>query len=263
MACGGTMVGVGIWAFVEKNKFFYQPIQDIYDIIFDLSIILMVAGGIMFIITMCGFVGALRENTCLLKFFYITLMFIFLLEVVAGILAFAFKDKVIDTLSGVLKEVYIEGYQNDEEAVMDFFQENFDCCGVKSYEDWNINEYYNCSEANPSALKCAVPYSCCKDPDELTPGLNNILCGGNALYSNYTDFKVWTSGCVDRVMYIAEKNLPIIGAVAIAIAVPQIIGIVLGYIFVGQIEHQRVRYKAYMNRRRYRDEWDERDRHRY
>jgi tetraspanin-33 len=66
--CGGAMVGIGIWAFVEKNKFFYQPIQTVYDIIFDLSIILIVTGGVMFIITMCGFVGALRENTCLLRF---------------------------------------------------------------------------------------------------------------------------------------------------------------------------------------------------
>lgn len=61
------MVGIGIWAFIEKNKYFYQPIEDIYDVILDLSIILIVVGGIMFIITMCGFVGALRENTCLLK----------------------------------------------------------------------------------------------------------------------------------------------------------------------------------------------------
>lgn len=257
-ACGAAMVGVGVWAFVEKNKFFYQPIEDVYDIVFDLSIILMVAGGIMFIITMCGFVGALRENTCLLKIFYISLLLILLMEIAAAVLAFVFKDKAIETISGVLKEVYIKGYQDDEEAVMDFFQENFDCCGVKGYEDWNMNEYYNCTDSNPSPLRCAVPYSCCKDPDELTPGLNNILCGGSALSSNYTEYKVWTLGCVDSVLEFAEKNLPLIGAIAIAIAVPQLIGVILGHVFVGQIEYQWDRYKAHQRRYRH---WNDRRRY--
>jgi carbon starvation protein CstA len=57
-------------------------------------------------------------------------------------------------------------------------------------------------------------------------------------------------------MYIAKKNLPIIGAVAIAIALPQLIGIILGNIFVGQIEDQWSRYKSHQRRRRYLDERD-------
>lgn len=242
---GGTLVGIGVWAYVEKNKYFYQPIEDAYDVIFDLSILLIVVGGVMFIITACGFVGALRENTCLLTFFYISLAIIFVAEIVAGALAFAFKDKAVDIVGGAFKKVYVDSYQDDVESVMDHFQEKFACCGVRGYADWNSNIYFNCSTTNRSPLKCAVPYSCCKDPDELTPGLINIVCGAETLGTNSTRRdKIWTAGCVDTVIDIAKKNLPIIGAIAIAIGLPQLIGIVLGRIFVGQIQHQWARYKA-------------------
>ena len=45
------------------------------------------------------------------------------------------------------------------------------CCGVNGYRDWNSNQYFNCTEDNPSPLRCSVPYSCCRDPDVLTVGI--------------------------------------------------------------------------------------------
>lgn len=61
------MVALGAWAYDEKNKYFYKPVENVYDVIFDVAIVLMVVGSVMFVITMCGFVGALRENTLLLR----------------------------------------------------------------------------------------------------------------------------------------------------------------------------------------------------
>ena len=61
------MVGVGIWAFIEKNKYYQKDILTLYDVVSDMSIILMVLGIIIFLIGSAGCVGALRENVCLLK----------------------------------------------------------------------------------------------------------------------------------------------------------------------------------------------------
>lgn len=40
-----------------------------------------------------------------------------------------------------------------------------DCCGFsdddEGYKAWNNNIYYNCTDENKSAEKCAVPWSCC------------------------------------------------------------------------------------------------------
>ena len=61
------MIAFGAWSFQERNKYYYQEITTIYEFFLDLSIILMVCGSGMFLITFCGFVGALRENTFLLR----------------------------------------------------------------------------------------------------------------------------------------------------------------------------------------------------
>ena len=61
------MIAFGAWSFQERNKYYYQEITTIYEFFLDLSIILMVVGSIMFLITFCGFVGSLRENTLLLR----------------------------------------------------------------------------------------------------------------------------------------------------------------------------------------------------
>ena len=61
------MIGIGVWAYVEKNKYYYQDIQTIYDVLLDLSILLIIVGSIIFIVGYAGCVGALRENICLLR----------------------------------------------------------------------------------------------------------------------------------------------------------------------------------------------------
>ena len=61
------MVGVGVWAYIEKNKYYYQDIETIYDVLLDLSILLMIVGAVIFIVGYAGCVGALRENICLLR----------------------------------------------------------------------------------------------------------------------------------------------------------------------------------------------------
>jgi tetraspanin-33 len=70
---GGALVAIGTWAFLEKNKFEYANEDeggsnfDLYDIAFDLSIITIIIGGIVFIVSFLGCIGALRENLCFLK----------------------------------------------------------------------------------------------------------------------------------------------------------------------------------------------------
>ena len=69
---GCVLIAVGVWGFIEKNRFAFSGPEKhditIYDIIFDLTVIMIVVGGIIFTLAFAGCVGALRENICLLKF---------------------------------------------------------------------------------------------------------------------------------------------------------------------------------------------------
>ena len=63
------LIAVGLWAFLEKfNATGWMKLETVYDIILNISLVLMILGMIVFIVGFTGFVGALRENTCLLRF---------------------------------------------------------------------------------------------------------------------------------------------------------------------------------------------------
>ena len=79
------------------------------------------------------------------------------------------------------------------ESCLFFFQ--FECCGVTSdsYKDWSMNIYFNCSEENISPDACGVPYSCCKEQDDITVSFL-ILTALKRIKSNLKNVKkTWAS----------------------------------------------------------------------
>ncbi|KAK8769985.1 hypothetical protein V5799_013548, partial [Amblyomma americanum] len=87
---GLSIMVVGVWAWTEKDIF--NNLSRLTNIALDPAFVLIVIGGITFIIGFTGCVGALRENTCLLAAYAIFLAILLLLEMTAGILGFIFKD---------------------------------------------------------------------------------------------------------------------------------------------------------------------------
>ncbi|XP_061664662.1 tetraspanin-5-like isoform X3 [Syngnathoides biaculeatus] len=151
----------------------------------------MVVGGVMFILGFAGCIGALRENTFLLKFFSVFLGIIFFLELTTGILAFVFKDWIKDQLNLFINN-NIRAYRDDIDLqnLIDFTQEYWECCGAFGADDWNLNIYFNCTDANPSREKCGVPFSCCtKDPAE---DVINTQCGYDVREKSW--LLTWTRG---------------------------------------------------------------------
>jgi len=66
---GGLLIGVGLYAFVDKWQVTgLMKVETVYDVILNISLVMVIAGGVIFIVSFAGCVGALRENTCLLKF---------------------------------------------------------------------------------------------------------------------------------------------------------------------------------------------------
>uniref|UniRef100_A0A8C2Q389 Tetraspanin n=1 Tax=Cyprinus carpio TaxID=7962 RepID=A0A8C2Q389_CYPCA len=207
---------------------------------FDPVWLFMVVGGVMFILGFTGCIGALRENTLLLKFFSVFLGIIFFLELTAGVLAFVFKDWIKDQLNFFINN-NIRAYRDDIDLqnLIDFTQEYWECCGAFGADDWNLNVYFNCTDSNPSREKCGVPFSCCtKDPAE---DVINTQCGydvrakPDAEQTTYINVK----GCVPQFEKWLQDNLTVVAGIFIGIALLQIFGICLAQNLVSDIEAVR------------------------
>uniref|UniRef100_A0A8C0P8T1 Tetraspanin n=2 Tax=Canis lupus familiaris TaxID=9615 RepID=A0A8C0P8T1_CANLF len=218
---GIAFLGIGLWAWNEKGVL--SNISSITDLGgFDPVWLFLVVGGVMFILGFAGCIGALRENTFLLKFFSVFLGIIFFLELTAGVLAFVFKDWIKDQLYFFINN-NIRAYRDDIDLqnLIDFTQEYWQCCGAFGADDWNLNIYFNCTDSNASRERCGVPFSCCtKDPAE---DVINTQCGYDARQKPEVDQQIviYTKGCVPQFEKWLQDNLTIVAGIFIGIALLQ------------------------------------------
>ncbi|XP_062851405.1 tetraspanin-33 [Trichomycterus rosablanca] len=228
-----VLISIGVYARVIKHE------TAIAYLTVDPTIILMAVGVFMFFITFCGCVGSLRENICLLQTFCICLTVIFILQLLAGILGFIFSDKVRYKVTDIINNAIVH-YRNDLDLqnLIDFGQKEFTCCGGVSFMDWSNNMYFNCSDENPSHERCSVPFSCCVVSKE--ERLINTMCGYNMQKSDpmKASSVINTNGCIDTLVNWLHSNLFLLGGIALGLAIPQLVGIVLSQVLINQIRDQ-------------------------
>uniref|UniRef100_G3TBH7 Tetraspanin n=1 Tax=Loxodonta africana TaxID=9785 RepID=G3TBH7_LOXAF len=135
---------------------------------------LALGGLAVSVVSLAGCLGALCENTCLLRCFSAGLLAFLLLEATASALG-----PLQDGLDHALHMV-ITHYQDNPDLcfLLDQVQLGLQCCGAASYWDWQLNPYFNCSSARVQA--CSLPASCCIGPGEDGASINT-QCGSRAL----------------------------------------------------------------------------------
>ncbi|XP_065831719.1 tetraspanin-33-like [Oscarella lobularis] len=233
---GCVLFGVGLYAEFNKG---WENIKETFST--DPAIILLIVGALIFIIGFCGCLGALRENKILLQIFVWSIAVIFLLEIITAVLAFVFRNELTSAVEKYVNNA-IERYRRDSDLrnVIDSIQEYFECCGGVDQNDWDLNEYFNCSSPSPEA--CGVPSSCCMTKDERI----NSQCGYDVrrLKANneLDNAHVWSRGCFDAIVEWAKTNLILIASIALSIAVLQIFAIGCGCSLVNSIKRQEEAY---------------------
>ncbi|OQV17082.1 Tetraspanin-5 [Hypsibius exemplaris] len=239
---GLLIFAAGIWAWTEKDTL--NNLKRLTSIAVDPAFLLIITGLVTFVIGFTGCVGALRENTFLLAVYSFLLGIILLCELVLGILGFVFRD----WLRGKVKEILqalISDYREDEDAMdlVNWIQGYWlQCCGITSPGDWNNNIYFNCS-APSSPEACGVPYSCCRPPKETS--LPNLQCGYGVRRKDDFSELIYNKGCLDAAQSWFDQNLVIVAAVAIGVAVVQILGICFGQNLRADILAQKAKWARY------------------
>jgi len=246
---GALLIGIGTYAAIENWKQGQGfRLENVFDIIFNLAFLLIILGGIVFIVSFAGCIGALRENMCLLRFYSLTLLIFFLLEMALAALGFICPKNVNNFVQNKFSEQLISNYMDDHDfrRAIDYVQKEFECCGISSegYRDWSKNIYFNCTDDNQSVFRCGVPSSCCKESYRMESGLIKIRCGFELQdKSKFSDSvvkeKINTGGCMALLRGFVEGNLYIVAGIALGVAVAQLLVIWLARKLEGQIEDQK------------------------
>lgn len=182
------------------------------------AVFLIIIGVIVAIVGFLGCCGAWKENYCMVTTYAILLAIIFILEIAAGAVAYAYKGKLEELTKKALDEGIKKYFKGGEERkAIDNVQKEFECCGVDGYEDY-LNQ--NTTE---------LPKSCCR-----TPKCNTTVEAMRSL--NNTE--IYTQGCLKGFEKFLREHLLIVGGVGIGIAFVQLIGIVFACCLMRSIKQE-------------------------
>nr|XP_034954819.1 tetraspanin-10 [Zootoca vivipara] len=238
---GLLILAIGIWGLSDKESLASERITSLGS---DPMLFFVLAGLVASTISLLGCLGALFENTCLLKLFTGGIMVFVVLETLGGIVLFSLRHQIKTSLQESLT-VAVLRYQDDPDLkfIMDEIQVGLQCCGVESYLDWKTNLYFNCS--SPGVQACGVPSSCCLDPLE-NGTIPNSQCGFGtlALEEFVAQSIVYLGGCVPQLSRWLNNHAGAIGLYCVLLIVIEVGSLLLTTKLLAGIALARARYSS-------------------
>ncbi|XP_037553188.1 tetraspanin-10 [Nematolebias whitei] len=134
---GLVVLCVGVWGLVSKESFAQEKIGTLGT---DPMLVLLTLGFLLALLCLTGCVGAMRENSCLLKVFSATVLLLITAQVLFAIVVYSLQDQIEGYLrSGLL--MAMARYQDDLDLrfITDEIQSGLQCCGADTYRDWEVN----------------------------------------------------------------------------------------------------------------------------
>lgn len=218
-ALGVVVFSVGIWAIVQENDFSFVTGNDVATG----AAILITAGIITMIICFIGIIGAIFKLRPLLLIYAGVVFIIVVLQIVAGIVAFVFRDNVVD---GVTERSLLAlnlyrvapdamDFREDVNDFVSFVQDTFDCCGVNNASDWYMQ--------NPGAVATNVEFPACRVCNATT----DSTCAFFFDETSGLNLTAPNIGCGDASADRLSVFFYSVGALGIVFGVVEIVGILL------------------------------------
>lgn len=134
---GLLLLTVGLWGLISKESFTQEKIGSMGT---DPMLLLGTLGLVLAFLCLTGCVGALRENTFLLKLFSGMLLVIITAQVLAIIVVYSVQQEIGNVLRSAMLAAMAR-YQDDLDLrfITDEIQSNLQCCGADTYRDWEVN----------------------------------------------------------------------------------------------------------------------------
>ncbi|XP_026178010.1 leukocyte surface antigen CD53 [Mastacembelus armatus] len=205
--CGVAVLGFGVYIMVNFEMAALTPTLATFKV----ANALLISGIIITCVSFLGFVGALKENRCLLLTFFLLLFLLMLVELTAACLLLMYEAKISELVQTDLKKGLDQVKQkpgNSSAVMWDLVQQQLDCCGVENVTDWGEK----------------VPESCCK---------NN--CTTNPVYRK--------QGCLSVMKNKFEEHFLITGISVIVLCIIEVLGMCFAMTLYCHISRSGLGYK--------------------
>ncbi|CAI2358252.1 unnamed protein product [Caenorhabditis sp. 36 PRJEB53466] len=247
---GVVVLGIGLWLLFDPAASDFFSLHSTHPGYFrHIGWFLLAAGILIILVGYFGCVGAWNMNQCALAFFCIILVIAFFLELAAAVTAFHKQDYVKNYVESSMYDTMRNRYSEEVafRSAFDSIQENFQCCGVRSYVDWlsvkwapETNSPTDISEVEDGRIEhgigafggshsngyAKVPSSCCNENGKISYPSECGISFDQAPLSSYSQF-INTKGCSDALYEKVTNSLDLIVAVCVILCIIQLLGIVL------------------------------------
>ncbi|KAK6314611.1 hypothetical protein J4Q44_G00141400 [Coregonus suidteri] len=112
---GAAVMGVGIWTLIDKSDYLSLLASSTFAVS---AYILILAGALVMVTGFLGCCAVIREQRSCLSTYFCCLLLIFLIELVAGVLAYVYYQRLSEELKQHLNQTMTENYaQPGKEAI--------------------------------------------------------------------------------------------------------------------------------------------------
>ncbi|XP_030000498.1 leukocyte surface antigen CD53-like [Sphaeramia orbicularis] len=206
--CGISVLGLGIYMILTFKMAALLPTLAS----FNFANILVITGIIITCVSFLGFLGALKENRCLLLTFFLLLFILMLVELAAACLLLLYEDSIAGWVEEDLKNGLKDAKKNPGNSTLteawNFVQKNLKCCGVTNSSDWGAH----------------VPESCCVQTCTTPP-------------------KYFTEGCFGTLKNFFEENFLSTGIAVIVLCIIEVLGMCFAMTLFCHISRSGLGYK--------------------
>ncbi|XP_023197729.1 leukocyte surface antigen CD53-like [Xiphophorus maculatus] len=205
--CGVAVLSFGVYLMVNFNFTALTPSLASLNI----PSMLLISGIIITCVSFLGFLGALKENRCLLMTFFLVIFILMLVELTAACLMLIYEAEIGDIVTKDLNKG-LESARNNQTKITDWdiVQNTFKCCGVYNASDWG----------NTIPESCCVETSCSsrKDPE-------------------------YKEGCLKKLKEWFEENFLTTGIAVIVLCIIEVLGMCFAMTLFCHISRSGLGYK--------------------
>jgi len=213
MLVGVGVISVGAWTYSDKAFMEVLLRNNLY---MSATYIMMGTGCAAIILAVIGWVGAFKEIKAALLTYFVLLLLLFVVLVVAGILGYIFRAQIRDSLKPEMMYTVTKYDPNNPNlpvtAAWDNTQKQLQCCGLSVQESdapwliWRKNMLLNSGAADSR-----VPDSCCR-----VDAVSGAVAECVSPKGDVDDTRLYRRDCYDAGTEFLGRHALVIASVALA-----------------------------------------------